>query len=357
MTRALQDRLTLANVKIQNGWENLSLDTIEPRIEMELKRKRSRSRNEGRSDTSSSISDRFYPAGMLDSSPLTAPMFSDSVGRSGGSYGHSKRVKYQLPVRQPASSSHARTKVRTPTTRASSWKSSYRLPESSPAYHTRHARFSVSHVPSLSFISEASTVPDGPASPLLSLSEDDDADLPVSSFRLGPSHMRSSPPRTPRTPPPGLARSARSRNKAFNPTSVNPQPGGEGADLLMFFAASPSPAQAGKRTQTCPPSTPPPKATPLPSSMMTTPGDAGFFDFGPATPGMPFNFADFVNVTPSPGQAGWNRTPGAARTPLAAREARRRLNFDSIMPPTGASPNVGMSVFGLEIGGDLVPSQ
>src|SRR3954469_17210068 len=88
MTRALQDRLALANVKIKHGWENLSLDTIEPKIEMELKRKRPDSSNGPLSDTSSSVSDRFYPLGVVDSSPLTGPIFSDDVGPPGSSHGY-----------------------------------------------------------------------------------------------------------------------------------------------------------------------------------------------------------------------------------------------------------------------------
>lgn len=76
---------------------------------------------------------------------------------------------------------------------------------------------------------------------------------------------------------------------------------------------------------------------------------------------MPFNFADYLNVTPSPAQAAW-RTPAAAKTPLAAREARRRLNFDSLHPPTGDSPRIGgpdakVNGLGMELGGELVSSQ
>jgi len=82
------------------------------------------------------------------------------------------------------------------------------------------------------------------------------------------------------------------------------------------------------------------------------------------TPSQNFNFADFVNVTPSPAQGAFgNRTPGLPKTPLAAKEARRRLNFDTLVPP-GGSPhlsNVGRggstskdSGLGMELGGELV---
>lgn len=87
-----------------------------------------------------------------------------------------------------------------------------------------------------------------------------------------------------------------------------------------------------------------------------TPGTsgAGFLGFGPNTPGANFNFADFVNVTPSPAQGGWTRTPIAGRTPAAAREARRKLNFDTLMPPspvmTRSSRGDGL---GMDLGGEL----
>lgn len=367
MTRALQNRLALANVKIKHGWESLSLDTLEPKVEMELKRKRPGSSNETMSDASSCVSERFYPMGVLDSSPLAAPIFSDDVRRSGSSHSQSKRPKYGHSFKYPASSNHVRTRVRTSTINATSWKSAYRLPESSPVYHRRHAHFGNTHAPTLSFVSETDTIPDDHPSPLLS--EDDDEDLPISSFQIGSSHIRSSPPlRAPRTPPPAVARSARLRNSAFKPSARDGQTGEEDANLLMYLATSPSPANPGSsKTRVFAPSTPPPKATPLPSSMMSTPGGGGapFPGFGLSTPSANLNFAEFLNMTPSPAQmAGtWARTPVTSKTPLAAREARRRLNFDALLPPTGGSPNIGLersrigkveTGLGMDLGGELV---
>ena len=76
---------------------------------------------------------------------------------------------------------------------------------------------------------------------------------------------------------------------------------------------------------------------------MNTPGGGnGGGLFGMNTPGQPFNFADFVNVTPSPAQLPWGgRTPGMSKTPLAARAARRSLNFDALLPPGEESPSLG----------------
>ncbi|KAF2175056.1 hypothetical protein K469DRAFT_724635 [Zopfia rhizophila CBS 207.26] len=372
MTRTLQNRLALANVKIKHGWESLSLDTLEPRVEVELKRKRPGSSNETMSDASS-VSERFYPNGLLDSSPLAAPIFSDEVqrsgSRSGSSHSQSKRPRYSQSFKYPGSSNHTRTKVRTSTTSSTSWKRTYELPESSPVYHRRHARFGHTHAPSLSFVSETSTIPDESRSPLLSVSEDDDEDLPITSFQINNSHIRSSPPRAPRTPPPAVARSARLRQNGFTAAAAarDGQTGEEDANLLMYLATSPSPAQPGSsKPRILAPSTPPPKSTPLPSSMMNTPGGGGapFSGFGLNTPSTNLNFAEFLNMTPSPAQGGgtWTRTPAAAKTPAAAREARRRLNFDNLLPPTSDSPRIGMERtrigkvdgLGMDLGGELV---
>lgn len=387
MTRVLQDRLALANVKIQNGWENMSLDLIEPQVEERLlqkQRKRPASSNDTISDTASTTSSHLHSSSGLDSSPLTAPMYSDDFPTRTGSAHSNKRLRPSEISRLAASSgalTSRRDRVAAARHHTSSWKKTHQLPESSPISHAKHARFPSTTNPSyLSFISEGSTVPDSPPSP--AHSEDDDADLPVTSFSLNSSTriITSSPPRT---PPPD-----RRMRKAHNVSwSRTPKTGEEGVDLLMYLATSPSPAHhhdrrdknssvitarnVGKATTTPmipppaveAPSTPPCKSTPLPSSHMTpgTSGMGGFLPFAPNTPATNFNFADFVNVTPSPAQVAWTaRTPVAAggRTPAAAREARRRLNFDSLLPPT--SPAVARhhvdrgDGLGMELGGELV---
>ncbi|XP_014555567.1 hypothetical protein COCVIDRAFT_27621 [Bipolaris victoriae FI3] len=369
MTRTLQNRLALANVKMKNGWESLSLDAIEPVLDsVERKRKRPGSSNEAMSDVSS-VSERFYQPSVLDSSPLQAPIFSDHIrrseSRSAGSYTQTKRPRCQRPStnKYPASSNHARVKVRTSTSAATSWKNSFQLPESSPVYHRRHARFGRQHVPSLSFVSETSTVAD-PHSPLLS--EDDDEDLPIMSFSLNRSHFQSSPPRAPRTPPPDVARSARLRQRGFNAAGAarEGRQGGDDANLLMYLATSPTPVRPGhQKPQMLAPSTPPSKSTPLPSSMMSTPGGGGshYTGFGLATPSTNLNFAEFLNMSPSPAQANasWNRTPVATRTPAAVREARRHINFDNIVPPTGDASHMRGHIgkidgLSMELGGELI---
>jgi len=346
MTRALQDRLALANVKIQNGWENMSLDAIEPQVEERMKKKRPASSVDTMSDTASTTSSRLHSSSGLGSSPLTAPMFSDEL-RSGGSQ-RLKRMRSNVDMNKFTPSGAATGRRNRLASRSMTWKRNQGLPESSPIKHDKHARFPSNH---LSFISEGSTIADDPPSP--EFSEDDDADLPVHSFRLDARTRITSFP--PRTPPPDR-RMRKSHNVSWSRT---PKTGEEGADLLIYLATSPSAGNSKtvKPAHNAPPSTPPCKSTPLPSSHMT-PGTTGngFFGFGPHTPSTNFNFADYVNVTPSPAQAQWRRTPAAGRTPATARDARRKLNFDTMLPhttsPTMTRQHRGDGL-GMELGGEL----
>ena len=189
MTRALQDRLALANVKIQNGWQDMSLDAIEPQVEERLRRKRPASSNDTISDTASTTSSHLHSSSGRGSSPLTGPIFSDEYQRSGSSQGN-KRLR-PADIQKFASSGGAT--ARRNKSRQYSWKSNHSLPESSPINHVKHARFPSTNLTQLSFISEGSTIPDDPPSP--EFSEEDDADLPVTSFSLNAStRITSSPP-------------------------------------------------------------------------------------------------------------------------------------------------------------------
>lgn len=353
MTRALQDRLALANFKIIRGWQNRSINSIEPELEHELKRKRSGSAGDFFSDTSSSASSRCFSATMPTSSPLTAPVLSDGAFRSGSSRSSTKRRKMQPPLLRTASTSRLDWKDSASNlTTAPTSKSSHQLPESSPV--TSHAsQLHKLNNQTGSFASETSTILDS-----ASASEDDDQDIPLHSFQFCSDQITSSPPRT---PPPDVARSARLRSKSFrtHASDVN-QPGKEGADLLMFFASSPCSPQHANKTPMQPPSTPPAKHTPLPSSMMSTPGGSNLMGFGPHTPNG-FNFADYLNVTPSPAQAPWSKTPrtpktpSLLKTPVAARETRRRLNFASpSIGSTGHNSSKKGEGLGMELGGELL---
>ena len=91
MARRLQGRLALAQFKTKHGWEDLTLDSIEPKVEEEMRR-RMHYEGDVLSDSSSSTSDLPYPSRTLMSSPLKPPFFSDAIGSSNGSTGHRKRT-------------------------------------------------------------------------------------------------------------------------------------------------------------------------------------------------------------------------------------------------------------------------
>lgn len=332
MTRALQDRLALANVKIQNGWENLSLDAIEPQVEERLRRrKRPASSNDTVSDTASTTSSRLHSSAGMASSPITEPLFSDDYQRSGGSVSRHKRIRPAEVANPKVTTAVTGRRTRGAAQRQNTWKKNQGLAVSSPIktlqsspikHSTRHTRYPSHQVSQLSFISEGSTIADEPHSP--EFSEEDDADLPVTSFqvtgshRFGSSRITSSPPHT---PPPD--RQTRMSNKVQHVSwSRTPRTGGggdDGADLLMYLATSPSPAIGHPRSAQqpvlqAPPTTPPCKSTPLPSSHMTPGMTGNGFLGGFSTPGTTsFDFGDFVTFTP---------TPGAS--------ARRKLNFDPL---------------------------
>ncbi|SPO01349.1 uncharacterized protein DNG_04025 [Cephalotrichum gorgonifer] len=329
IARRLQNRLALAQFKTKHGWEDLTLDTIEPKVEEERRRRRL-FEGDVLSDSSSSTSELPYPSRALMSSPLKAPgpMFSDGLGPSsgGGRPGHRKRGYVGSLDSVSESPSSKRYKL-SPTAHKSfpsghaTWKDMHQLAQSSPIKPRRQQHFTTQAGPNLSFLTS-------PTFPMIQ-SDDDDDHLPIHSFNAG-SSRRSSPPRTPPMRSRAL-NTRRSRDRFHAVADADPElpkTGEEGADLLLYLAASPSPAVGGgARSRMEPPSTPPQKSRDmgLPSSAMVTPGGSNLF---PNTPGQNFDFSDFVNITPSPAQKLW-KTPvslSSARTPMSV--ARRRLTFD-----------------------------
>src|SRR5690554_4392788 len=100
MARKLQNRLALAQFKAKHGWEDLTLDLIEPKVDEHLRRQRPSSAGMLSDTSSSSASDFQYPRHILSSSPLKEPFFSDTLDSSSGSSGHRKRT-YNASFHQP----------------------------------------------------------------------------------------------------------------------------------------------------------------------------------------------------------------------------------------------------------------
>ncbi|GAW17845.1 hypothetical protein ANO14919_073120 [Xylariales sp. No.14919] len=327
IARRLQGRLALAQFKTKHGWEDLTLDTIEPKIEEE--RRRRICDGDVLSDSSSSTSELPYPTRTLMSSPLKAPLFSDAITSSSGSSGHRKRTytaSFDMTMSSPTKRFRASPTLHKSfhnSNHHSSWRKQHQLIQSSPI-KPRRQHFTTSNGPDVSFFQGTRRPSVDLTSPNFAAPMDEEDDLlPVHSFQVD----QSSPPRT----PPMRSRNGNGRRGRDAKGAANGKSGEEGADLLMYLATSPSPAMPTSRTLMEPPSTPPPrKDLALPSSMMTTPGGGNLF---PTTPGQTFDFSDFVNITPSPAQKPW-KTPLAfptvktptAKTPLAL--ARRRLTFD-----------------------------
>jgi hypothetical protein len=288
------------------------------------------------------------------SSPLKeAAIFSDQIGPRSGSRsgsGYPKRT-YRDAFEHPGASASKEfhsspTAFRNTAGRSAITFKNLQQTKSSPIKSRKQPYFTTSNGPGISFYSGASPLPNNDRSAnFAAMSDDEDNALPVHSFN----NIQSSPPRTP--PPIRNRDNGGRRNK-----DKNGKLGEEGADLLLYLATSPSPANPTSRTRMAPPSTPPPKNPALPSSMMNTPGGgAGLLSIfgGPNTPLSNFNFEDYVNVTPSPGQNAWPKTPRTVKTP--ATITRRNLDFDSFIPPLTSPAGSKRNGLGMQLGGDLLP--
>lgn len=354
MARRLQNRLALAQFKTKHGWEDLPLDTIEPKVEAELLRRCPGSSGDVLSDSSSN-SEFEYPRAIMSSSPLKGPIFSDAIQSSGSSRGSRKR-HYTATEYQPSNSSRKgfRASPAHPSGKPN-WKGQHNLPQSSPIKPRRYQNSISQPALNLSLFPDSEDIVFEPSSPpnFAAASDEEDNMLPIHSFQFPASHrQRSQSP--PQTPPPMRNRAmmdGRHENSDRTPTRGHRLTKSlgcvkeEGADLLLFLAASPSPANPHARSNMLAPSTPPSHSLALPSSMMTTPGGGtGLF---PSTPGQIFDFSDFVNVTPSPAKGAtrgvWSeRTPTAIKTPSTV--GRRRLDFGLFSPASKRGEGLGMQL-------------
>ncbi|ELR08327.1 hypothetical protein GMDG_03122 [Pseudogymnoascus destructans 20631-21] len=279
MARKLQNRLALAQFKAKHGWEHLTLDLIEPKVDEHLRRQRPSSAGDMLSDTSSSSASDFnYPRTVLSSSALKAPFFSDALDSSSGSSGHRKR-SYNATFHNPSHSTARKRFRSSPSAGRSmsqshtSWKDQHQLSQSSPIKPRKQPHFTTSAGPNLSFFRGVSgtIAEDLPSSahPSLDSNTDSDSDLlPLHSFRLptNTNISRSSPPRTP--PPRHRAITRRTTTTTNNTAtttsaSLTRKSGEEGADLLLYLATSPSPAHP-RSTRMQPPQTLPPNHSPSP---------------------------------------------------------------------------------------------
>ncbi|RMZ81962.1 hypothetical protein DV737_g2320, partial [Chaetothyriales sp. CBS 132003] len=327
VARNLHDCLAFASFKAQNGWQDRTLKSLQPEITEKLKRKRPPFDEEDTRSEASSFSD----------DPLSVTSTSNRLTRP------NTATAFKVPEQKYTAS---RKRVRSASTtvadvsKSSGWKQSNGLAHSSPALvNARHGFDAATTLPRSAH--DDSPMFDGP-------SDDEGRGAPLPSYAEPSSSIISSSP--PRTPPP---------TRRLPPASKQ-----SGADLLLYLANSPSRSPAVHVAQVSssskpPPSTPPPQHGHLPSSVLNTPGQSlGLFNGALQTPGPNFNFADFCNVTPSPGEAQWgSRTPGLAKTPR--RLNQHALTSDNLAVPT-SSPTLHRQPptsqgLALQLGEELLP--
>ncbi|KAK9378825.1 uncharacterized protein V2V93DRAFT_375147 [Kockiozyma suomiensis] len=427
VSRQLQNRLALASYKTKRGWENLDLDSIEPRIAKEVEQQRLRTSSARTNDSSAPSIHRqnFVPSSF--SSPIKPPPLSHSHSYSKPKSSSARRSKgtshpaYLSPADRKRTRTFSDDAKQFVQANYTAWRSgspgdddddvfivaspSYpaglRLSQSSPVYPgSRYQPFeppvlpapaaaaAVFHPPPLqkmangtspskkhsrqvssaakhhrrnqsSVASTASTVSAENYNPHSFKIEKLAKNRHNASTNGNNNSNRASSP--PRTPP-----------RKFAPKAHASQGHGgeEGADLLMYLATSPSPAQrfAFASNNTTPASAQ--HQLPPPSVLSTPPSQTRSIPFGtpvlggtgPQTPSQGFNFSDYVNIfTPSPAQTQWH-----PRTPIIT-PARRRLNFDqpdsAAIMQTSVSANTAprrageSEQFGnvMEVGGALMP--
>ncbi|KAK2738937.1 hypothetical protein FQN57_006731 [Myotisia sp. PD_48] len=320
----LQDRLGLAKIR----YETLHSRNRDPILHSEADTSSGLASSEAISDCSSDFSDVRYST-PFTSSPLRTPRFSRELPRSARSRHAATFDLRTMECMTTGSRKRRRYDIMPDSNLPKMPRILWNAPpppvgrRSSPPPIARQPHTYQETIPS--FVSESDTIPDDSLSPDLPESNvSSHIDPELSSSRINVRNRSSvMDPPSPRTPPPRRnSRFAGHRNTE------------DGADLLLYLANSPTPATVGGKPHVpeFPPSTPPTQFAGLHSLI--------------STPGQHFNFADFVNVTPSPAQRQWNsRTPLALpKTPRTTRGVRKRLNFDALHPPSSVSPQSNNAV-------------
>ena len=353
MSRDLETRLALASFKHRYNMHDLAFDHVEAQVndsrsKQSLDDAPSVVSTACSASSSSGDSIDILPPPLSSSPAKTLPLLRryPPAGTPTAAAARARRPASRPQYLQSPPASSAQKPSRRKRTPNQSWRTTARAPRHAPSSPLQHApyRRPAGAGPTFALAAPGRGGPGSPppsSPPPSSGTTANDPPLPAL--------YHGSPPRT---PPPSTQHPGLRKRKAVAGGGAG---GEEGADLLLYLATSPTPATprprhaaagagagAGAQGPFLPPSTPPGR----PSHAAHLPA---------ASPLAPFNFADYLNVTPSPAQApfGSGRAPGGVpRTPLAAREARRKLNFDSLVPP-GGSPSVGRAGLGMELGGEL----
>ncbi|KAI1003870.1 hypothetical protein K3495_g4342 [Podosphaera aphanis] len=302
--RILKTRLRLAQFKTARGWEDLSIDALEPKIDEIRRQTKLNSNFDSSSETSSkrtteqvnNISSYFMSSPDENSFIFSDHTYSEKVReRSRGSHYHEcYRPRSQENFDESCFSSYSRKRHCSSSPFGSSGGDSCSSSSSvqtlgtfhappSPLKFCRQAHFTTTSGPSLSFYAGSSSFTRY-AFDYHNLISDDENLSPINSLKTS-----SSSPQTPR-----MNHCAHSIQDPKDRIEV------EGPKLLSQLAFPPSPV--GSKRMIMPPSTPPPQNISLPSSMMLTAQNGSEFYpryNDPRTPPATFDFSDYVNMTPS----------------------------------------------------------
>ncbi|BFZ56302.1 hypothetical protein PYCC9005_003347 [Savitreella phatthalungensis] len=272
ITRALKDRLEIAQHKISRSWQNLPLNAVESRMAREAEDAARKSERESSASTSAPGSITSDPAGARQR-PLSRDrdfLVPDLPVRARPHNHNEPTIHVPAPNRPVMSQSIARAAAA--------------ANGSSASGHPSHRISPLKRYRSDSLEADSPELGSSPLKYHASATSNGHG------HGVGHGHpiaRHMTPPLAPSTPPPlsaGRGLPHTRSHSSFKPDTE------EGADLLLFLATSPSPARP-KRTSARALeafSSPPPMRG---SSQVNTPI------------GQAFNLSEFLNFTPSPSQA------------------------------------------------------
>ncbi|KAL5610933.1 hypothetical protein FOBRF1_007050 [Fusarium oxysporum] len=294
MVRRLQTRLALAHLKAKYGWEDLPLDSIEAKVKK--MRRNPLCAGDNFSDFSSDASDMPHSTRTLPSLPLMAPLSSDAIGLSNVSSGQRKRKSLCHTM---SSSNNKRFRASpTPQTSFSGhsvWRRSLQSTQLSFIERGRQLHATTSAGPGISH-AQPTFMDDVWKSPDFAARFNKNNNLLAPS--LGANRTCCS---SPRTPPTRTQILDIKRNRDDSDVAIGGKTGENDVYLLPYLDDSPSIVIRANTSWTKQlPTTPPGNDRLHPTSSMIKGPDRGHLI--PSTPRQGFDFADLVNLSPSPVQ-------------------------------------------------------
>ncbi|TQS37771.1 hypothetical protein Golomagni_01741 [Golovinomyces magnicellulatus] len=318
--RILRTRLAFAQFKVARGWEDLSIDAIEPKVD-EIHPILS---DETFSKSSSPTISNTFHRNFRNPRIRDVAVFSEHIdpdSSSCQSWGLYRKRRYHccLNDSEICSRNSLKRYRSSPPLASNIVYDEHHQPFSSPVKAQTNTHFTTASGPDLQF-STNSYQRNFQIYRSDFESEDDETRLPP--FTL---HLSSSPPCT---PPSFRHRASFSQLKTEKNRDLNKND----VDLLLNLTESPPNIVSTQAPNL--PSTSLHQNPALPSLIASTPrvgietASGSRFCGSPNSPSQAFDFSDFVNITPSPVQLNWPMTPRTRSVKVSGMVDCRRLNFD-----------------------------